>query len=491
MGAGGIGKTTVGVEAARWFYLRGHFLDGIFILDLRGATRSTRIIDLIGSCVELQFAEIKDVIEYLHNRHMLLILDNAEGILFQDEKGTQDLIKEILKFTSNTKLLLTSQRLVGGILHEPERVCRLRVMNKPDSARLFLATSKRSISKEEWESKTLKDLLEQLGGHPLSIVLMARQLTHGVTIKELKQRINTYKAKAIVVRGISDRDPEHGESLVASLASSYNNLSASSKELFIALSMLPAGAQKFTTLEIFGEKSWETAQELNDASLAEITTFERIVLLPPVRLFAESMLTSEIRERYGPKIVEVLASYATYFYKGISSKDAKRHRSNFTLEEPNFRLALKLPCAFERNEEEISSLGILATFLSQLYILCARTYEAKEMEDTVVSTLRKLQDKLGLANLLHSLGELALWMGDLEESKAKFEDALKMCREIDSKLGEANTLRSLGDLAFRMDDLEESKAKLEDALKMYREIGDKLGEASILKSLDDLADSDG
>jgi len=486
-GVGGIGKTTAAVEATRWFYLRGHFPHGIFVLNLREATKSTRIIDLLGSCVERQFAEIKDVIEYLHSRHMLLVLDNVEGVLFQDQKGAQDLINGILRFAPNTKLLLTSQRPVGGVLHEPERVCRLNVMNKEDSARLFLATSKRSISKEEWESKALKDLLDQLGGHPLSIVLMARQLTHGVTIEELNQRINTYKAEAIVVKGISDRDPEHGESLVATLASSYNNLNDSSKELFVALSMLPAGAQKFTIHEIFGKKGWEYAQELNDASLAEITKFERIVLLPPVRLFAENMLTGEIRERYGPKIVEVMSLYAMESYRGIGSRDSKIVRSIFTLEEPNFRLALRLPCAFERGKEKFSALGVLATALTHLYILCDRQNEAKEIVCTVVSTLRSLQDHGGLADLLHSLGVLAFRMNDLDEAKARFEESLKICRETSYKAGEANVLGSLGDLAVRMNDLDEAKARFEESLKICREIDEKLGEAKTLATLGDLA----
>jgi len=486
-GVGGIGKTTASVEAARWFYLRGHFPHGIFILNLREATKSTRIIDLLGSCVERQFAELKDVIEFLCNRHILLVFDNAEAVLFQDQKGTQDLIDEILKFAPNAKLLLTGQRLVGGVLHEPERVCRLSVMNKQDSARLFFAQSKRSISKEEWKSKALEDLLGQLGGHPLSIVLMARQLTHGVAIGELNQRINTYRAKAIVVKGISDRDPEHGESLVATLASSYNNLSDSAKELFVALSMIPAGAQRFTINSILGKKGWEYAQELNDASLAEITTFERIVLLPPVRLFAESMLTEKIRELYGPKIVKLMSSYAGQCYEGIGSKDSKTYRFIFTLEEPNFRHALRLPCTFERGKQAASALSFLATFLTALYTLSNRQYEAKEIEDTVVSTLRKLRDHVGLANLLHSMGVLALRMQDLDGAKTRLEDSLKICRDIGYKIGEANALLALGDFAVRMQDLDEAKTRLEDSLKIFREIDERVGEANALLALGDLA----
>jgi hypothetical protein len=445
-GAGGIGKTWVAVEAARWFHLRSHFPHGIFILNLREATSSSRIIDLIGSCVGRQFAEVKDLIGYLQGCDMLLILDNAEGILFHDERRTQDVINSILTFVPNVKLLVTSQRLVGGVLPEPERVCRLGIMNKYDSARLFLANSKRSISEKEWQSAELKDLLEQLGGHPLSIVLMAKQLTHGVTIEELIRRIKTQRAKAIVVKGITDRDPEHGESLVASLASSYNNLGENSREFFSTLSMLPAGAQEFAIRQIFGEKSWDSAQELNDASLAEITEYRRVVLLPPVRMFAESVLTDEIRERHGPKIVEAMASYAMQFYNGLGSEDSRQYGLLFTLEEPNFRMALGLPCAHAGNEAGVSDLGVLATYLFALYRIHNRCREAKELEDTVVQRLRKLQDQRGLASTLKALGDLARRMDDLTGAKTKLASALELFRKIDDKLGEANTLQALGSL---------------------------------------------
>lgn len=41
-GAGGIGKTTLAVEVARWFHSRGHFPDGVFQVDLRQAGTAWR-----------------------------------------------------------------------------------------------------------------------------------------------------------------------------------------------------------------------------------------------------------------------------------------------------------------------------------------------------------------------------------------------------------------------------------------------------------------
>jgi uncharacterized protein HemY len=78
-------------------------------------------------------------------------------------------------------------------------------------------------------------------------------------------------------------------------------------------------------------------------------------------------------------------------------------------------------------------------------------------------------------------------MNDLPSAKSHLQSALSIFREIDSRLGEANALRSLGDLAVRMDDLPSAKSHLQSALSIFREIDEKLGEASVLRALDILA----
>jgi len=237
-GVGGIGKTVVAVEVARWFCTRTYFPDGVFHIDLRQADTVGRIIDLLGGIFGVQPAKLEDIIACLRDRHYLLLLDNAEDILWQDEDAMQDFIDTILKFTPNTKLLITSQRPVGGNLYEPERIYRIYPLEQEDAALLFFVTTKRRMVREEWESDTFYNLLEPLGGHPLSIVLTACQVVPGIVLEDLIERIEAYKAKAITVKDITDRDSAHGRSLVATLASSYDNLSESAQTLFEILSML-------------------------------------------------------------------------------------------------------------------------------------------------------------------------------------------------------------------------------------------------------------
>ncbi|KYK28897.1 MAG: hypothetical protein AYK19_20420 [Theionarchaea archaeon DG-70-1] len=434
----------------------------------------------------VQFSDLKNVIAYLRERHCLLLLDNAEDILWQDEDAMQDIIDSILKFTLNTTLLITSQRPVGGNLYEPERVYRLYPLKQNDAATLFYATTKRRMSQREYESHTFHTLLEQLGGHPLSLVLTARQLAPGVHLEDLLERIKVYKAKAIQIKNITDRDLEHGESLVASLASAHHVLSDKAQTLFEILSMLPAGAQQDKLTKIYGSTAWEYVQELNDASLAEIRD-RRATLLPPVRLFALNICTDEIKRYYGPKIVEVMGAYAKELYGHHNEKDAKEYRFYFTADEPNLRSAVDLPCVPSQTDKEPSALRLLGPNLILLYTFHNRWKEAKEVGNSIITNLRKLRDHLGEADTLTTLGILSMRRGDLEGAQKRFEKALTIYQDTDEKMWEANTLWALGDLALKTGDYEGAQKRYKRALKIYQCINKKLGEANAFMRLGILA----
>jgi tetratricopeptide (TPR) repeat protein len=105
------------------------------------------------------------------------------------------------------------------------------------------------------------------------------------------------------------------------------------------------------------------------------------------------------------------------------------------------------------------------------------------MYETALKIYQHIDDKLGEAHTFTRLGDLIMWLGDLEEARSKYETALKIYQHIDEKLGEANTLWKLGDLAVQSGDLEEARPTYETALKIYQHIDDKLGEAHTLLRL--------
>ncbi len=308
------------------------------------------------------------MVSCLKDRQCLLLLDNAEDVLWKDEEGFHEVLNTMLKFAGGTKVLVTSQRHVGGDLHEAEKVKRLDPLPPGVAAALFCKMAGRELSSEELKSEGFGSLLKQAGGHPLTLRLMARQLVGGMGLAELVERIEKYKARGIEVRGISERDAEHGESLIAALSSAHDYVSENAKTLFGILAMLPAGAMRFTVERIMDDDAaWEYGRQLQEWGLAEIVG-ARIYLLPAIRLFAESIVSGEIKDTYGPRIVSLMAMYARQFYTHLGASDAKENRFFFAVEEPNLRFATELPCE-ESEDGGTTALGYLAVYLLSLYLL--------------------------------------------------------------------------------------------------------------------------
>ncbi len=435
-GAGGIGKTTVAIEVARWFHARGRFSDGVFLVDIRQAESAEAVVACIGAAMETCFKDARELRESLKARQALLILDNAEVVLWRDEPGARGLIDDLLRFCPGLRLLVTSQRQVGGNLHEPEKIVPLYPLPVDQARMLFLALAKRGLTQDEWKSKAFASLLDQLGGHPFSIALVARQLVHSVTIEDLIARVQSQKAMAIAVPGITGRDPEHGESLIACLSLAYQQLSQAARDAFAVLSMLPAGAQDFTLRQVLGQAAWESALGVSDASLAEILPSRRAVLLPPVQLFAEAAVTQEARQQIGPRVLLVMGQYAEEFYRHLAAADAGQFRRAFTVEEPNLRAAAKLQCPPPDPPGSLSVLGWLAPHLLQLYLHCDRVRDGQEAGHELLGALSKLHDKLGEGNTRQALGNLAMRTAELKDARAHYEAALDLFRQVEDKLGE-------------------------------------------------------
>ena len=83
-GPGGIGKTTVGIEVARWYADREVFRDGVFFVPLEGINDAARLAEALTRTLSVTpdpQQPWETVRVALGNRDILLVLDNAEGLL--------------------------------------------------------------------------------------------------------------------------------------------------------------------------------------------------------------------------------------------------------------------------------------------------------------------------------------------------------------------------------------------------------------------------
>jgi predicted ATPase len=125
VGPGGIGKTRLAIEAAS---RRTHaFPDGVFFVGLQPIASIDNIIPTVANAVGFEFYEghhpTAQLLRYLHERCLLLILDNFEHLLPET-----DVVIELLNGAPQLKLLITSRAALN--LRE-EWLCHVEGMTYP------------------------------------------------------------------------------------------------------------------------------------------------------------------------------------------------------------------------------------------------------------------------------------------------------------------------------------------------------------------------
>ncbi|MDZ4798615.1 MAG: tetratricopeptide repeat protein, partial [Bryobacteraceae bacterium] len=137
------------------------------------------------------------------------------------------------------------------------------------------------------------------------------------------------------------------------------------------------------------------------------------------------------------------------------------------------------PAARLKGDQDAPGRERLAQALLQAGRLFQDLYRQEEARSFMLEALpifREVGDRLGEANCIMSLGDIALRRSDHEQARLRFLEALPIYREVGDRLGEANCIKSLGNIALDRSDHEQARLRFLEALPIYREFGDRLGE---------------
>src|SRR5262249_1357635 len=112
VGPGGMGKTRLAIEVARYIDETQPPLDGIYYVDLQPITEEPVLIATIATALNLLMSGADEprtqLLSFLNGRNRLLILDNFEQLL-----GSVDLLADIVKAAPDVKLLVTSREALN------------------------------------------------------------------------------------------------------------------------------------------------------------------------------------------------------------------------------------------------------------------------------------------------------------------------------------------------------------------------------------------
>jgi len=102
--------------------------------------------------------------------------------------------------------------------------------------------------------------------------------------------------------------------------------------------------------------------------------------------------------------------------------------------------------------------------------------------------LRKCH-RLGAANCLKGLADVALRQGHPNGAKSRYQEALAAFRDIGDRLGAASCLNGLGAVALAQNNLAVAFKAFRDAHSAFQAIGDRLGQQKALAYLAECAES--
>ena len=296
IGPGGIGKTRLAVQIAQQYLAPA---DGAVFVALAPIERADLLCTAIADALGLAFygpdTYAAQLLRYLQDKELLLVLDNLEHLLGSTQLVI-DLINTILRDAAGVKVLVTSrERLhlqqewvlsVEGLRVEP--VDADDHHGEADAVRLFITCADRvqaDFQPTAAEYTAVTRICTMLGGMPLGIELAAtwvRVLSCAAIAAELEQGMDFLESS------LQDVSARH-RSLRAVFDHSWHLLAPAEQEVLRQLSVFRGGFGREAAMHVAGAKLTHLAA-LIDKSLLRRVAQERYDLHEAVRQYAEAHL---------------------------------------------------------------------------------------------------------------------------------------------------------------------------------------------------------
>jgi len=241
VGAGGIGKTALGVAVCHYARLRHAFPSGVHQIDARGLKSVLQLIYAIASALVISTtADAEDevvkeeLMSALSERRVLLFIDRCDHLSQQEHAAPFiELLSSILRRAPRAKLLLTCRRSLGIAGEQPLTISVPELST--DEAQHMLRKMDPSIP--EAHAALIAELC---GCMPLALRLCGCALSGQRVRVSAEALITRLQLEAGRLRELKEISLIHGDvSVEACIASSFASLSPQLQLAFLALCEFP------------------------------------------------------------------------------------------------------------------------------------------------------------------------------------------------------------------------------------------------------------
>ncbi|MHB8625979.1 MAG: helix-turn-helix domain-containing protein [Aggregatilineales bacterium] len=499
VGAGGIGKTRLALQAAA--DQPGNFANGVYFVSLTGVGSPNLVASAIAGALQTTYFGPEDldvqIVNYLRHKALLLVLDNFEHLL-----EATDLLTHILAAAPAVKILATSRERLNlqeewvitleglsfpSALDRTRRSASLQ-NNAIDVGTPFLASEFEDYSAVqlfvqrarqiqagfslEQNAESVLSICRYVEGMPLGIELAASWL-RGMSCPQIATRMEQ-NPDFLVTR--ARNVPERHSSLRAVFEQSWRLLSNVEQNVLAALSVFRGGFDLEAAEQVAGASPSVLAR-LADKSLIRLNPFGRYDLHERLRQFAADKLAE------AGETAAVARCHLDYFVRLAEQAETQQYGpqeamwyDRLEMEYDNLNAALDWSLTDDQVEAGLRLVGALG------YYWDPRAYR-RARRTRIEQLLAKGNDAPAAirAKALRVAASIATETADYEYVRLYCEESLHLARSVGDKAGIA---WALSDLAHYLKlNLDIRQAYVEQALVQFREIGDGFGISHMLGRL--------
>lgn len=496
LGPGGMGKTRLSIELAD--RVADEFRHGVFFVPLAPLNDAEQVITAISESLRLSFYERQSpryqLLEYLRNKQMLLVLDNFEHIL-----DGADILSDILQLATDVKIIVTSREKlnlrsetiynIGGMSLHTSRLrtktgsLRLDDLAAEPAVQLFVQSAQRArpdFALTEANKDNVARICELVDGMPLAIELAAAWVEM-LSVEEIVQEIST--DVNFLETDLRDM-PDRHRSIRAVFDYSWQLMNEEEREIFMRLAVF-RGPFSRDAAQSVAETSLKMLMTLANKSLLRRDVHGRFEVHAMLRQYAEGIMSEEARttarERHAAYFAHMLEQ------ETANLKGQRQREATITIEAQLQDIRAAWQYAIETRNFRWIDQSVEA--LNRFYDIMTLFEEGEAAFSRALEALRPVaqteDEQLVIAKLLARLGWFTRRLRSPAQARAITEESLALLEELKHPAEMAFPLVTLGSIARDERNLPASVDYSARSLEHYRQLNDQWGIGFALYQLAD------